>query len=766
MTERETQEPSWLARELRAPRALVVLAAIHSLASWLCWLDRYEDLSQAPLTVFLALCGLLGVWGLLLVWVMVSVVLWKAVFVPLATRMQGRGRPTVSFLQRAVEHLGVWLALLAFSYLLGLIVPNVRLMLWLFCALWLLGFGATGSWMLLVDALRPESQWLPRERRFATSSLLAPTAALGWSMFVVFELLFHYYAANFVLFEDITMFLTVMTDEAINMVFGPNAPWFATALVVYALVASVTCMVLARRRSAPYEDWLSGRPLTLVLSSGLLGVLLLFVLPSQDARMILHHIHPQGDDLAGFIVPLSGPGPDARAAAERLYPELLSNPDGQLAPTSMSRETLAEYGARASGSPVRHKNVIVVFIDTLSRRNLDAWGYERPVAPHLKALAERSTRFDGARSNGGTTDLATVALFYGVRPLFGETKSETYRHGHGGLPFHLLAGSAGVRVGIFSGDWEVWEQGNAPLFPDRCDHFLDARLAQESRPDEVRLWSGLREDLVVSELMEWLDEQASQGERTLAYLKFLRPHIPYYTPPTLADGWSPPFLPQASGFSVTDLNPNPDRAVLTRNRYDNSVNFMDHQLGRLLDYLDKSGRSEDTAIVLVADHGEAWGQHGWFTHGYQNYEEFLEVPLIIYEPGAAPKVDRRPVALMDVGPTVLDLFGFPTYGNHQGQSLLRADAHPVFWADSNSAVRLTTIEVSPWKYTENLLTTEATLFHIKDDPQERENLAYTPEQAQRKAALRFLLYEGNALQLAWARELRSESTSSLLESSQ
>jgi hypothetical protein len=765
MTKGEAEERSLPAEALGVPRALIALAAIHAVASWLVWLDRYRDLSQEPLTAVLAILGLLGVWGLLLVWIMALVVLWRAVVAPLASRMQGQDRSPVSLLQRVLEHLGVWVSLLLLSYVLGMVMPNVRLMTWLFCALWLLGFGATGSWMLLADVLQPQSAWLPRERRFATSSLLAPTAALGWSMFVVFELLFHYYAANFVLFEDITMFLTVMSDEAINMVFGPNAPWFATALVVYALIASLTCMILVRRRRSRPVDWVSGRPLAVVLASGFAGLALLFVVPSQDARIILHHIHPQGDDLAGFMVPLRAPGPEERAAAERLYPDLLSNTDGQLAPTSLSRETLAEYGARASGSPVRHKNVIVVFIDTLSRRNLDAWGYERAVAPRLKELADRSTRFDGARSNGGTTDLATVALFYGVRPLFGETKSETYLHGHGGLPFHLLAGSAGVQVGIFSGDWEVWDQGNAPLFPDRCDHFLDARLAQESRADEVRLWSGLREDLVVDELIKWLNQQAVQGNRSLAYLKFLRPHIPYYTPPTLPDGWSPPFLPQAEGFSITDLNPSADRQLLTRNRYDNSVNFVDHQLGRLLDYLEKSGRSEDTAILLVADHGEAWGQHGWFTHGYQNYEEFLEVPLILHEPGAPPKVDRRPVALMDVGPTVLDLLGFPVYGNYQGESLLRTDAHSVFWADSNSAARLTTLEVGPWKYTENLLTTEATLFHMERDPQERNNLAYTPEYAERRSALRALLYEGNALQLAWARELRSESTSSLLEAS-
>jgi arylsulfatase A-like enzyme len=166
--------------------------------------------------------------------------------------------------------------------------------------------------------------------------------------------------------------------------------------------------------------------------------------------------------------------------------------------------------------------------------------------------------------------------------------------------------------------------------------------------------------------------------------------------------------------------------------------------------------------VLVADHGEAWGQHGWFTHGYQGYEEFLEVPLILHQPGAAPKIDARPVALLDVGPTVLDLLGLPAYGNHQGKSLLGDDVSSIFWAYSNSAARLTTMEIGPWKYTENLLTTEATLFHMERDADERDNVAYEPEHAERRAALRFLLHEGQRLQLGWARELRAQSTASLL----
>ena len=77
MTELEAEERSRLAETIGAPRALIALAAIHAVASWLAWLDRYRDLTQEPLTAALAILGLLGVWGLLLVWLMALVVLWR-----------------------------------------------------------------------------------------------------------------------------------------------------------------------------------------------------------------------------------------------------------------------------------------------------------------------------------------------------------------------------------------------------------------------------------------------------------------------------------------------------------------------------------------------------------------------------------------------------------------------------------------------------------------------------------------------------------------
>jgi len=104
-------------------------------------------------------------------------------------------------------------------------------------------------------------------------------------------------------------------------------------------------------------------------------------------------------------------------------------------------------------------------------------------------------------------------------------------------------------------------------------------------------------------------------------------------------------------------------------RYLASVAVEDALLGRVLGALERDfGRR--WALFVGADHGEAFGEHGGFEHGKTLYEEILHVPLIAVSPlFPARKVDAR-VGLVDLGPTLLDLFGVPTPATFEGQSLV------------------------------------------------------------------------------------------------
>ncbi len=105
-------------------------------------------------------------------------------------------------------------------------------------------------------------------------------------------------------------------------------------------------------------------------------------------------------------------------------------------------------------------------------------------------------------------------------------------------------------------------------------------------------------------------------------------------------------------------------------RYVREIGVVDKQIGRLRQYLDDKGLAKNTVLIFSSDHGEAFGEHASQFHATTGYEEQLRVPMLIHAPLLPPRVIDEPVAFIDIGPTVLDLFGLPTPGDFMAQSLL------------------------------------------------------------------------------------------------
>jgi arylsulfatase A-like enzyme len=150
-----------------------------------------------------------------------------------------------------------------------------------------------------------------------------------------------------------------------------------------------------------------------------------------------------------------------------------------------------------------------------------------------------------------------------------------------------------------------------------------------------------RSESVVTAWLEWISSHRDRP--VFAYMHVLDPHWPY-------DGGGKSGSP--------------------RERYVREVTRVDQAVGMLLDGL-RAQELEDRAIViLTADHGEAFGEHNSRYHGSTLYEELVHVPLVIAGKNLKPRVVSQAVTLLDLGPTVLDLFGASTPGSYMGQSLV------------------------------------------------------------------------------------------------
>ncbi len=180
-------------------------------------------------------------------------------------------------------------------------------------------------------------------------------------------------------------------------------------------------------------------------------------------------------------------------------------------------------------------------------------------------------------------------------------------------------------------------------------------------------------------------------------------------------------------------------------RYDAEVRFTDKHVGQILSALRDAGLSDSTAVVIFADHGEAFAEHKLggeplYFHGESLYNEVLRVPLIVHVPGQSPHVVHERASLLDLAPTVLDLAGVAIPSSFRGRSLAPlvlgeplsgttprppavAEMLPCTAWPKNERAIVDTIDGVEYalyaKFTDNLNE----LYNLNDDPKQQKNLA-------------------------------------------
>jgi arylsulfatase A-like enzyme len=151
----------------------------------------------------------------------------------------------------------------------------------------------------------------------------------------------------------------------------------------------------------------------------------------------------------------------------------------------------------------------------------------------------------------------------------------------------------------------------------------------------------------------------------------------------------------------------------------------DEKLGELRSTLETMGLWKRVVLVLTADHGEGFGDHGVFAHGKGLYEAILRVPMMIRVPGVAPGIVGTPVSGIDIGPTLLDLAGRSTPGEFLGQSLvgfLRGES-PVLDRPVAAALKGAKAAVfGRYKVIDDERKNTTEVYDLREDPKERMNI--------------------------------------------
>lgn len=335
--------------------------------------------------------------------------------------------------------------------------------------------------------------------------------------------------------------------------------------------------------------------------------------------------------------------------------------------------------------------VVILFVTDAMRADLLDPKYENQL-PNFHRLAGEGVRFLAARTPAPCTNQAVTSIFTSryYSQIFWE-KEELSVHC---FPYR----DESVRftdVLVENGVQTVSRTG----FPFLANEFgtLSGFQDQETVKRVGRRYA--TSERIIPEVNERL-LQIKPDQSVFFYIHVDDPHNPY----TLGKGGKTRFEKYASEVAVVD-----------------------EQLGTMLDTLEKTGLAERTMLILTADHGEAFGEHGQYYHATSVYEELLRIPLVFHFPGAKAASVHEPVSLVDLGPTILDVFGQVTPGTFMGQSLVPFLAgRPVkldrpIVADSPRLMRAMVFGDGR-KLITNTRTHVYELYDLNQDPDEKHNI--------------------------------------------
>jgi len=314
--------------------------------------------------------------------------------------------------------------------------------------------------------------------------------------------------------------------------------------------------------------------------------------------------------------------------------------------------------------PLEGRNVILIVADSLHAKHLSTYGYERKTSPTIDRLARTGVRFDNAYSQTSWTLSSISSLF---------TSHQQERHGVLELNQRLderydtmaeLFSNKGYRtVGLIQNGILWKETGLGQGF----DEYTTFPFDEDGLENMV-----VRAEEVIQEVSD---------KPVFLYVHFTPPHQPYQPPASYSDEFVDAEYSGTVDGSIRScavLNhekppvDGPDVQHLL-NLYDGNIRFVDDQIGRLLKTAHGKAELKDSLVIMTSDHGEAFFQHGAQGHNAHVYEEMVHVPMIFSAPGSeilAGEAIQTPVTLLDIMPTLIELFGLaPGESSLDGASL-------------------------------------------------------------------------------------------------
>jgi arylsulfatase A-like enzyme/Tfp pilus assembly protein PilF len=301
--------------------------------------------------------------------------------------------------------------------------------------------------------------------------------------------------------------------------------------------------------------------------------------------------------------------------------------------------------------PLAGPNIILITLDTTRADRMGFLGSKRGLTPNLDALASQSTIFTRAYSHVPLTTASHATILTGTYPQFNGV-NDFGKPLLAKVPFLPdLLHAHGYQTAAFVGSLVLDPiGGTAPGF-DRGFDTYDAGFRSRRKGEDRYSTLERRAGEVVARASRWLAKRNAAPSSKRPFFLWVHVYDAH-------DPYDPP-QPYATRYA--------------KEPYDGEIAYVDVSIGKLLSQLRASGQFDNSLIIAMADHGEAFGEHGERSHGIFLYDETIHVPLLLKLPNQlspSRKITTR-VGLVDVTPTLLQSAGVAIPGEVQGESLLK-----------------------------------------------------------------------------------------------
>lgn len=350
-------------------------------------------------------------------------------------------------------------------------------------------------------------------------------------------------------------------------------------------------------------------------------------------------------------------------------------------------------GQPAAGPVEKRPNVILLTIDCLRADHMSLYGYHRETTPNIDRYAANALTFTYAVPHGTNTGHSFCAM----------------------LRSSMMEGIFDRNVPTLTQMLKGAGYSTAFINARRYDDWLPPRRWHRYRPAMVENFDVLHLDGD----REWTAEQLTDA--TVRHLDERPADRPHFLWMHYMDVHMPREGHPEYGYGMDDIGV-----------FDSETRYVDAQVGRLLDHMRDKGMLENAIVVISADHGEGFLEHGTKDHSNKPYADNSHVPLIVMAPGVPAKRVDTVVGLIDVAPTILTHVGLPVPDVYRGIDLVAAARQPVFPVRPIvSETPRNGIETSffawayidwPYKYIYDIRGGTQELYDLSNDPDEQRSL--------------------------------------------